>query len=257
MAQATGMQALAGAGVRLADARLLDAAGRMLGAFLAPPPWGVRQVTGPGRAHFLLYSQAPRLLVGNGFAQALLGLDHYRELTGDPRVGPVLAEGLAEARVELPQFDTGAWSLYYRTPTGPGRESDLSYHRLFTAFLAEMCGRFADPLFCTLQEHFVLYEEIPVQISALRARARGRRVVVTLAVSKRGGVTVSVWAGDRVVRVASRQLLQGPERFEFARPATRRPLRVTVEAASLTGVLSEAEVEVRSRGRARSPASPR
>ena len=74
MAQATGMQALAGAAVRLGDPRLLRASSRMRGAFETSPPWGVRRRTGRGRAHFLLYSHLPRLLVGNGFAQALIGL---------------------------------------------------------------------------------------------------------------------------------------------------------------------------------------
>jgi hypothetical protein len=54
MAQATGMQALAGAAQRLGDPRLMRAATRMRPAFERRPPWGVRRVTGRGRAHFLL-----------------------------------------------------------------------------------------------------------------------------------------------------------------------------------------------------------
>ena len=104
MAQATGMQALAGAAARLGDARLMQAANRMLGGFLMPPPWGVRVDTAPGRAQFLLYSHKPALLVGNGFAQALLGLDRYRELSGDPRAAQLVGEGLAEARAAFPGY---------------------------------------------------------------------------------------------------------------------------------------------------------
>ena len=102
MAQATGMQALAGAYRRLGDGRLLRAAARMRPAFERRPPWGVRRPTGRGRAHFLLYSQSPRLLVGNGFAQALLGLDRYREISGDPRAARLVEEGLAQARQQPP-----------------------------------------------------------------------------------------------------------------------------------------------------------
>lgn len=244
MAQATGMQALAGAAVRLDDARLMQAAGRMRGAFETPPPWGVRRRTGRGRAHYLLYSQSPRLLVGNGFAQALIGLDVYAKLSGDPRASRVLAQGLAQARRHLGRFDTGAWSLYYRTPTRPGRESDLHYHRVFTDFLARMCDRFEEALFCELHRRFVAYEAEPVAIDALRARSRGRRLTVDLRVSKRSDVTVTVRRGSRLLRFASRHLLRGHERFAFSRPATRRPLRITVTATSLNGLRSSGSIEL-------------
>ena len=51
-----------------------------------------------------------------------------------------------------------------------------------------------------------------------------------------------MWTPERMVRVASRQLLRGSERFVFSRPDTRRALRVKVEAQSLTGVRSQAEI---------------
>src|SRR3954453_3360051 len=102
MAQATGMQALAGAGRKLGDPGLVQLAAQMIGAFSTPPPLGVALATGPGRVHYLQYSQSPNLLIGNAFAQALLGLDHYREITGDARVTPLLAAGLAEAPASFP-----------------------------------------------------------------------------------------------------------------------------------------------------------
>jgi hypothetical protein len=240
MAQATGMQALAGASRRLADPRLLRAAERMRPAFERKPPWGVRLRTGDGRAHFLLYSQSPRLLVGNGFAQALLGLDRYREISGDRRAERLVAEGLAQARRNLPRFDTGAWSLYYRSPTGPGTESDLHYHRVFSGFVEQLCERFGEPRFCRMHEHFVAYESEPVEITRLRLRTRRRLVDLDLRVSKRSSVTVTVRAGRRVVARATRSLLRGHERFRFARPRTRRALTAEVRAVSLTGVTSAA-----------------
>jgi hypothetical protein len=242
MAQATGMQALAGAAFRLRDPRLMQAATRMRGAFEQSPPWGVRRRTGRGRAHFLLYSQSPRLLVGNGFAQALLGLDRYRELSGDPRAARLVALGLAQARRNLGRFDTGAWSLYHRTPSGPGHESDLHYHRVFTGFLGKICDRFGEPLFCRLAERFVTYESEPVAITALHARTRHRRLVVGFRVSKRSHVEVAVRRGDRPVRTDSRHLLRGRERFVFARPRGR--LVITVRATSLTGVASERRIDL-------------
>ena len=244
MAQATGMQALAGAAVRLDDPRLMRAATQMRGAFEAAPPWGVRRRTGAGRAHYLLYSQSPRLLVGNGFAQAILGLDRYRELSGDPGAARLVQRGLAQARRNLRRFDTGAWSLYHRTPSGPGRESDLHYHRVFTGFLERMCERFGERPFCRLEERFTAYEAEPVEITRLRARARGRRLAVRLRVSKRSIVTVTVRRGGRTLRLASRHLLRGGETFRFTRPRGRGSLAIEVRATSLTGVASDARADL-------------
>lgn len=240
MAQATGMQALAGASRRLDDPRLMRAAERMRGAFERRPPWGVRRRTGRGRAHFLLYSQSPRLMVGNGFAQALLGLDRYRELSGDPKAARLVTEGLEQARRNLPRFDTGAWSLYYRTPSGPGTESDLHYHQVFTGFLDGLCDRFAEPRFCRMHEHFLAYEREPVAITRLRLRRARRAVDVRLRVSKRSTVTVTLRAGSRVIDTATRSLLRGDERFRFARPRSRRALSAEARATSLTGLTSSA-----------------
>ena len=240
MAQATGMQAFASAYRRLGDPRLLHAAARMRPAFERTPPWGVRRRTGRRRAHFLLYSQSPRLLVGNGFAQALLGLDRYREISGDPRAARLVEEGLRQARRSFPRFDTGAWSLYHRTPDGPGTESDLHYHRVFAGFVEQLCERFGEARFCRMHERFVAYEREPVEVDRLRVRTRRRRLDVTLRVSKRSTVVLTVRAGDRVIGRSVRALLRGPERFVFARPRSKRPIAVEVRATSLTGVTSTA-----------------
>ncbi len=242
MAQATGMQAFAGAYRRLGDPRLLRAATRMRPAFEHRPPWGVRRRTGRGRAHFLLYSQSPRLLVGNGFAQALLGLDRYREISGDPRAARLVAQGLAQARRNFPRFDTGAWSLYFRTPTAAGTESDLHYHRVFTGFLGQLCERFGEERFCRMSEHFVAYEREPVDIERLRLRKRRRHIDIALRVSKRSTVDVTVRVGRRIVGRSRRALLRGPDRFVFARPRSRKAIAVEVVATSLTGVRSTANL---------------
>jgi hypothetical protein len=201
----------------------------------------VRWRTGRGRAHFLLYSQSPRLLVGNGFAQALLGLDRYREISGDARAARLVELGLAQARRNLPRFDTGAWSLYFRTPSGPGTESDLHYHRVFAGFVEQLCERFGDERFCRMHERFLAYEAEPVAVTGLRVRKRrGRRLEVALRVSKRSTVEVIVRAGDRVAGRSVRALLRGPERFVFVRPRARGPIEVEVRATSLTGITSGA-----------------
>ncbi|MDX6657220.1 MAG: hypothetical protein QOH62_2013, partial [Solirubrobacteraceae bacterium] len=97
MATATGMQAFANLGKRDGDTRYLNAARSMLPLFQAPPPWGVR-VQGPAGPSFLLYSQSPSVLVGNGIAQALVALDNYRAATGDAAAATLVNAALAEAR---------------------------------------------------------------------------------------------------------------------------------------------------------------
>jgi hypothetical protein len=236
MAQATGMQAFARAAARLGDPRLMAAASRMRPAFERRPPWGVRRHTRHG-THYLQYSQAPRLLVGNAFAQTLIGLYDYRHLSGDPHAAELVEEGLAQARWGLPRLDTGAWSLYSRTPAGPGTESDLHYHRVLTGFLERLCARLRTQPFCGLAERFRAYEDEPVSITALRSSRHRRRVVVTLRVSKRSTVTVVVRRHGRRPARATRSLLRGPERFVF-RMRTRGPVAIQVDATSLTGVHS-------------------
>jgi hypothetical protein len=110
MPQAVALETYARLG-RRAEAR------EMLELFRQVPPSGVRVVTEPGRAHYLMYPQAPRLMIGNGFAQAVLSLHAYAAL--EPDYGPAqeaFAVALAEARAGLALYDTGAWSLYYHEP---------------------------------------------------------------------------------------------------------------------------------------------
>ena len=70
------------------------------------------------------------------FIQAVVGLYDYTQITKDPRGLALFEAGDAEARVDTPQYNTGAWSLYDQ-----GRESDLSYHELLTQFLTNLCQR--------------------------------------------------------------------------------------------------------------------
>src|SRR3954468_4326396 len=192
MATATGMQAFANLGKRDGDMRYTDAARSMLGVFRAPPPWGVA-VQGPAGPSFLLYSQSPTVLVGNGIAQALIALDNYRAATGDADATALVNAALAEARRLLPLYDTGAWSLYDRTPTRPLTESDLSYHQLFEGFLVQLCTKFGDP-FCNEAANFKRYETEPVTITAVatKVQRKRKRIVASFALSKRGSGRVTL-----------------------------------------------------------------
>jgi hypothetical protein len=135
LSQGTALQALSRAWSRLKEPAYLQAAKEALSIFVTAPPAGVRVPTAAG-AHYLEYSFAPKERILNGFIQSLVGLYDYASLTGDP-VGQRLFEaGDAEARAEVPHYDTGAWSRYDQSS-----ESDLNYHELLTTFLQNLCQR--------------------------------------------------------------------------------------------------------------------
>jgi hypothetical protein len=240
MATATGMQAFANLGKRDGDTRYLNAARSMLPLFQAPPPWGVR-VQGPAGPSFLLYSQSPSVLVGNGIAQALVALDNYRAATGDAAAATLVNAALAEARRLLPLYDTGAWSLYDRSPSGPGTESTLSYHQLFAGFLDQLCTKFADP-FCAEAADFHRYETEPVAITALKLRVQKARkhVLATFTTSKRGSVSVKLERDGKVIRAySSGGMLRGAHTITWPLPAGGA-YELVVAATSLNGIASEA-----------------
>jgi D-glucuronyl C5-epimerase C-terminus len=135
LSQGTAVQALARAYERLKEPADLAAAQQALGLFKTPPPEGVRVAT-PAGAHYLEYTYAPNERIVNGFVQSLNGLYDYALLTGDPLGRELFEAGDAEARAELPRYDTGAWSMYDEHV-----ESNLNYHELLAEFLVDLCTR--------------------------------------------------------------------------------------------------------------------
>src|SRR5215207_105425 len=243
MATATGMQAFANLGKRDGDPRYMDAARAMLGAFKAPPPWGVT-VQGAAGPSFLLYSQSPSLLVGNGIAQAVIALDNYRVATGDSEAAALVDAAVAEARRLLPLYDTGAWSLYDRSPSRPGGESDLSYHQLFAGFLEQLCTKFADP-FCTEAENFARYQTEPVAIGAVQARVqrKRKRIVASFTLSKRSSVRAALERDGEPVRTFSDGMGRGAHTLTWTLPP-KGEYDLVVNATSLNGVVSESGTQV-------------
>jgi hypothetical protein len=221
-----------------------DEARAMLEVFRADPPFGVRVLTEPGRAHFLMYPQAPRLMIGNGFAQAVLSLHAYAAL--EPGYAPAQEAyqlALAEARADMSTYDTGAWSLYFHEPgSARGDESDLHYHRLFKDFLENLCDRIGGEPFCGLAERFTLYETEPVRFGTPRFVATKRLLEGRVFVSKRSSIRATLYRGDEVVRAATLGARRGTFRVRFERPVDAGPYRIVFAATALTGQRSATEV---------------
>lgn len=136
LSQGTALQALARAWSLTGEQRFLTAAQQALGIFKTAPPEGVAATASSAGAWYLQYTYAPGEHVINGFIQALVGLYEYTKLTGDPLGQQLFEAGDAQARAQLPRFDTGAWSMYDQH-----HESDLSYHELLAEFLEHLCQR--------------------------------------------------------------------------------------------------------------------
>ncbi len=135
LSQGTALQVFARAWSRFKEPIYLTAAQQALGIFEIAPPTGVRVKTATG-AEYAEYTYAPSDRILNGFIQADVGLYDYTSITKDPLGLKLFEEGDAEARAEVPHYDTGAWSMYDQFG-----ESDLNYHELLTEFLTHLCER--------------------------------------------------------------------------------------------------------------------
>jgi D-glucuronyl C5-epimerase C-terminus len=155
MSQGTGIEALTRAYLASHQASYLQLAHEALPVFTAPPPVGVRVPTALG-ARYVQYTFTPGTEVLNAFLQSLIGLYDYAQVSDDRLAQQLFAAGNAEAESEVPQFDTGAWSLYQ-----PGIEDTLSYHELVTGFLQELCTRTKAPVYCVTAQHFTSYLTTP------------------------------------------------------------------------------------------------
>jgi D-glucuronyl C5-epimerase C-terminus len=135
LSQGTALQVFARSWSRFKEPALLTAAQQALGIFQTPPPNGVQVKTATG-SWYAEYTYAPSDRILNGFIQAVVGLYDYTQITKDPLGLKLFEAGDAEARMETPHFDTGAWSQYDQYS-----ESDLNYHELLTEFLQHLCER--------------------------------------------------------------------------------------------------------------------
>jgi hypothetical protein len=104
----------------------------------------VRVKTAAG-ARYLQYSFDPGQKIINAFLQTVLGLYTTADELSDRVARRLARAGDAQARAELPLYDTGAWSLY----DVEGGEASLDYFRLAQSFLERLCERFGgDSVYC-------------------------------------------------------------------------------------------------------------
>lgn len=225
MSQATALEALARAYRVTRNPYYLAVGRRALPILGSAPPLGVSVATGRGR-RYLLYSFAPGAAVINGFLQTLIGLHDYAHTSGDPTAASLFAAGDAEARAEVPSYDTGAWSLYE-----PGQEDTLSYHTLVTGFLHQLCQRVHAVVYCTAAAHFDLYLKTPPALRLVSASARaGRPASVRFRVSKLSHVGIVLTDGARTVFLTSASFSYGVH--SFAIPALTRPGGYSIRLAA-------------------------
>src|SRR5829696_4138590 len=203
LAQGTGLQAIARSAKKLQRMpELLPRIRDGLKLFEQSPPTGVRVET-QGGAHYVQYSFWPSLRIVNGFVQSLVGLYDVAQITGDARAARLFADGDRTARREVPAFDTGAWSYYSRGAIT--RESDLSYHVLLRDFLANLCDRTEDPVYCRTATHFTTYLTTPPRLALTTTRLRGgalRTLRFTLSKISSATATVTAPSGRTVLSVA-------------------------------------------------------
>ncbi len=226
LSQGTGIQALSRGSQLLERPDLLEAAKAALGVFATDAPEGVRVPTKAG-AHYLIYSTNERLRVLNGFLQSLNGLFDYSDISGDPDGLRLFEAGDAQARVEVPQYDTGEWSLYEGS-----RESDLGYHQLVRQFLENLCERTAVDVYCATATEFEEQETRPPVLRIRTTRGRTKAPVpVEFSLSKIS--TVSLYVND--VPIASARLGRGTHTLTWAGRRKAGDVNVRLDATDLAG----------------------
>ncbi len=249
LAQGTALTAMVRAGARFGDAKFYDAARSAIGIFRRPPPEGVAQPTAAG-THYLQYSFAPRLHILNGFIQSLNGLFDYATLVDGTEGRALFDAGSAEARAELPRYDTGGWSRYSEYG-----DSSLAYHTLLGGFLGRLCQRlerhgFDGEPYCDYAARFAADVKTPpvlrfvTPVPPVTARRPSR---VRFRIDKPGTVTLRIVRGSfayrAVVRVAS-----GAHSLGWRAP-TAGTYAITISATDLAGNSSTVASEAMARRR--------
>jgi hypothetical protein len=168
----------------------------------------------------------------NAHLQAVTGLYDFAQLTGDPRAQALFAAGDSEARVAVPRYDTGKWSLYSLE-----RESDLSYHELVTTFLKNLCKRTAEPIYCDTAARFDSYLGEPPAVAQTTRRIRAgapARIAFSLDKISRVGMTITD-AGGHTMLATSAVVGRGSQYYTWRSPAKPGLYTLRLTAKDLAG----------------------
>jgi D-glucuronyl C5-epimerase C-terminus len=224
MSQATALEALARAYQATENPYYLNVATRAMAIFSKPPPAGVNVPTTAG-TRFLQYTFAPKLSIINAFLQTLIGLYDFGQVSGNPTAKQLFARGNAEALAEVPQFDTGAWSLYQ-----PGVEDTLDYHELVTGFLQQLCTRTGSPVYCTS------YLTTPPVLTQVTQQAKtGHSFALRFGLSKVSHVGIAVRRGSSTPLYTSASFGYGVDHFTVPALHTPGTYSVTLTGTDLAG----------------------
>ena len=233
MAQGTALEALTHAYEAFRDPAYLQVAAQALQPLAAPPPVGLSVTTPRGR-RFLQYSFAPDTDIINAFLQTLIGLYEYAHASGNTEALALFNAGSAQAQAELPQFNTGAWSLYQ-----PGIEDPLSYHVLVTGFLQQLCTLTAVPLYCSTAAAFKADLTTPPALTQLTLDARaGSSFRLLFRLSKESHVGVVLLRGGRSVFLTSAEFGYGVDAFAIPPLTAAGTYTVHLAATDLAGNFS-------------------
>jgi D-glucuronyl C5-epimerase C-terminus len=278
LSEGTAIQAFARGAQRLHEPAFAAIAQRGLGVFRTPPPAGVRMQVetasqaGSARVHYLEYSFAPEERILNGFIQALNGLYDFAKITRSAAGLGLFEEGDADARAEVPHYDTGAWSRYDQHT-----ESDLGYHELLAEFLQDLCDRVnqgpptpptppavaeaapgsggstpgsggsavkarrpapipGDGIYCTTASRFYGYLHTPPVLTLLsKALPTNARAGIRFSLSKIATLSLTVTSKGKIVWHNSATVESGRPRLLWVTPKRRGRFTVVATAVDLAG----------------------
>ncbi|MFY9487976.1 MAG: D-glucuronyl C5-epimerase family protein [Solirubrobacterales bacterium] len=229
ISQGTAVQSLARSGNALKDPTILAAAAQAVKSFEVEAPVGLRLSADEGY-HYIGYSGNRRLRILNMFLQSLDGLHDYSIITDDQSAWNLYREGLKAARRETAASDTGAWSLY----SVGGAESSLHYHNLLTGFLSKLCTETTEDIFCGTRNNFSQYTKVRPQVTSVKARVKGRRVIVNFRLSKISTVMVTAVKGNKLGGSAKATVGRGKRGLTFKKPKKGK-YTIKVVAVDLAG----------------------
>jgi hypothetical protein len=233
--QGTAVSAYSHAGAKLARPDYMTDAANALGVFKAPPPEGVA-LKQPDGVHYLMYSTNSKLLILNGFLQALTGIYDYWQLSQDPVGQQLFDQGNTEAQAEIPRYDTGAWSLYEGV-----KESSLSYHQLVTGFAQNLCDRTQTPIYCDTAARFTADQTTPPAMRIVTSKAKTKAsVTIRFTLSKMS--TVSLYVNGTPITSAT--LAYGTHELSWAGSSKPGTYSVSLKAKDLAGNTGEVEKDI-------------